>query len=468
MSNKPINLICPVILCGGSGSRLFPLSRLNIPKQFLYLENNNYSLLQNTILRLINSSLNIKKIYLISNVKHINILNNQLNSLKNIYDDINFVIYLEPIGRNTCPAIGLIIKHFYNDINNQHDNLLFLPSDHLYDQKEFNDLLINAKNLMDNSVVLFGINPTYPETGFGYIEYDNNNKVISFKEKPNLETTQKYIDSGNFCWNSGMFMFNQEIVKIYCEKNYNTSLLLDDVISNLKFVYDNNCLVYISEKFGDCEDISIDCALMEKIPEKIIMIKFEGLWSDIGSYNSLINYSKPCINYKSNNNYTNTEKKLIINNLSNIAVVETNDVILVSNLNKSQEIKNLYDHVKSHDINMLINSHTDYQPWGHYEVLKDSDFFKSKKITVYPNKRLSLQSHNYRSEHWICIKGNGVAQINDNFIDLSVNTQVFINIGNKHRLINNGNEELVIIEIQTGTYFGEDDIIRYEDDYYRI
>jgi mannose-6-phosphate isomerase-like protein (cupin superfamily) len=197
------------------------------------------------------------------------------------------------------------------------------------------------------------------------------------------------------------------------------------------------------------------------------MILFESFWSDIGSYNALLNYSHEYINYKSLNNYVNTKKQTILSNVSNLTVVETEDCILVSDINKSQEIKQTFDLIKKYKPELQTNKNIDYRPWGYYEVLQDTPTFKLKKITVNPNKKLSLQSHNFRSEHWICLSGTGKAQINDELIQLIPDKSVFIKVTDKHRLINDSNDDLVIVELQTGTYFGEDDIIRYEDDYGR-
>jgi mannose-1-phosphate guanylyltransferase/mannose-6-phosphate isomerase len=467
--NNLVNKIMPVILCGGMGTRLFPLSRNNIPKQFLYLENNGYSLLQNTIIRLIDAGIN--EICLMSNAKYLNILNSQLIELKN-KSNVKFHIFLEPSFRNTFPAIYFMLNYFYNNNDNYFTNLLFLPSDHIYDKKEFNTLINNFDK--NNAVTLVGISPTHPETGYGYI-YANNDDVVEFKEKPCLKMAEKYLLNKNYYWNSGMFLFNKNILPVV--NNLYPNIVNE--ISNIVYLSKNHALstnnfdeynvkiTYIHQDYDNMENISVDYALMEKI-KNIKIIKYNGLWSDIGSYNSLINFSNEYIGHKSNSNYVNTKKQVVMSNVNNISLVETEDCILVSDLKLSQDIKNLYELVKTQKNNLINNEYKDFRPWGFYEVIQDTPTFKLKKITVYPGKKLSLQSHNKRFEHWTCLEGNGMAQINDDFINLSLNKSVFIKIGDKHRLINNGTENLVIIELQTGNYFGEDDIIRYEDDYGRI
>lgn len=460
--------IMPVILCGGMGTRLFPLSRNNIPKQFLYLENNGLSLLQNTILRLTESGIN--EICLMSNAKYLNILNNQLIELNNL-KNIKFHIFLEPSSRNTFPAIYFMLNYFYNNNDNYFTNLLFLPSDHIYDKNEFNCLINNFNK--NNQATLVGIKPTYPETGYGYI-YTNNDDVIEFKEKPCLEIAEKYLLNENYYWNSGMFLFNKNILstvnKLYpdiADEITNIVYMSKNIILNTPVFDENNIkTTYIHNDYNNMENISIDYAVIEKL-NNIKMIKYDGVWSDIGSYNSLIKLSNQYIGYKSENNYVNAKKQIVMANVNNVSLIETDDCILVSDLNKSQDIKNLYEIVKTQKPNLINNEYKDYRPWGFYEVIQDTPTFKLKKITVYPGKKLSLQSHNKRSEHWTCLEGIGMAQINDELIKLKLDKSVFIKIGDKHRLINNGSENLVIIELQTGNYFGEDDIIRYEDDYGR-
>jgi len=454
-----MNDIIPIILCGGSGSRLFPLSRKNIPKQFLYLQNNQHSLLQNTVLRLLQNK-NIREIAFVSNILYYNILIHQIKSL-NLHVTVKY--FFEPSSRNTCPAIGFILQYYYL-YHSFTGRLLFLPSDHIYDHSEFNSMMSDLQfNHHTNDVcTIFGIKPTYPDTGFGYIEFKNQ-KVLSFKEKPDLKTAELYLQSDRYCWNSGMFVFTKDIIESYKYFNERTFDIIRQILMN-NYKKDENCII-IDDLYKQCEDISIDYALIEKIPDKMNFYLYKGVWSDIGSFFSLVPYSDDYLAFNSHNNYVNTTKKVILNDISDAGIIETDDLILITNIHKSQEIKQIFNSIPA---DFQFNTFIDYRPWGFYQVLNNFDNMKSKRITVYPHKRLSLQSHTQRCEHWICLQGKGRAQINDDFIELFPNKQVFINFNDKHRLINDNEDDLVIIEIQTGTYFGEDDIIRYEDDYGRI
>jgi mannose-1-phosphate guanylyltransferase len=447
--------IIAIILCGGSGSRLFPLSRSNKPKQFLELENE-FSLLQNTLKRLAITSIDFEKIVLISNKQSEYIIDYQL---KNIKLEIPIEIIFEPTSQNTAPAIGFVLKYFYEN-QNFNGNLLFLPSDHIYEQDAFDQLLSESKNFLNEQALIFGIQPTYAETGYGYIQFDNH-QVISFKEKPNKELAEQYLLEKNYNWNSGMFMFNKNILESFKKYNSNIDTILTFILDK-SIIYNNK--IFIHSDYSKCTDISIDYALMEHISSETKFLSYKGYWSDIGSYQSLIPYSKYYISFNSKNNYVNTKKTTIVSDVKDLIIVETDDILLISDIKDSQNIKNIYNKIPK---NLLKNEKIDYRPWGYYEVLNDEQNFKSKRITVFPYKRLSLQSHQFRAEHWICLEGNGKAEINDIIYELIPNKQVFINFGDKHRMINDGNSNLVIIEIQTGTYFGEDDIIRYQDDYGR-
>lgn len=448
----------PVILCGGSGSRLFPKSKKNFPKQFIKI-NSNYSLLQNTILRF----KHLNHIILVSNISHRHIIEYQLNEL-NL--DIKFEIYLEPSGRNTAPAINLITQL-------KPDNrLLFLPCDHIYD----NDILLQTINnalQQDELIITFGIKPTYPETGFGYLEYNLLGYLNKFIEKPNKETAIKLLESDNYFWNSGIYLLDAKYMnEIYLIIQPSIFHEIKNLINDIEI---DNRYYIIPNRYNRCLNISIDNGIMELLPyNSIYMIKYNGFWNDIGTFKSIhdilqknefnINISNH-INYNSNNCLIDSNKLVLLNNVSNLIISEVDDCILVSDINSSQDIKKVFELTK--DKKEIKSNKIDYRPWGYYEILSEFDGYKIKKISVYPSKRLSLQSHNYRKEQWTCIKGSGQAQIDDNFIDLEINKSVFIEINQKHRLINNSKELLEIIEIQLGSYLEEDDIIRYEDDYNR-
>ena len=456
--NRILKPYIPVILCGGTGSRLFPKSKENLPKQFIKV-NSHYSLLQNTILRF----KDLKHIILVSNINHRHIIEYQINEL-NL--DIKFEIYLEPSGKNTAPAINLITQLKPNN------RLLFLPCDHIYDTKVLN-YTINRALEKNDPIITFGIKPTYPNTGFGYLEYNQSGYLYRFIEKPNKETAEKFIRMGNYYWNSGIFLLDANYTNDLFKK-YQLSIFvtIKNLINDIKI---DNRFYIISPEYNECLNISIDNGIMELLPSNsIYMIEYNGLWNDIGTFKSIhdisqkdeynINISNH-INYNSNNCLIDSNKLVLLNNVSNLIISESDDCILISDINSSQDIKKVYELTKNKK--EIKSNKIDYRPWGYYEILSEFDGYKIKKISVYPSKRLSLQSHNYRKEQWTCIKGSGQAQIDDKFINLEINKSVYIEINQKHRLINNSKELLEIIEIQLGSYLEEDDIIRYEDDYNR-
>jgi mannose-1-phosphate guanylyltransferase/mannose-6-phosphate isomerase len=462
----------PVILCGGSGSRLYPLSRTNFPKQFVKI-NNKYSLLQNTIIRF-NCC---KEIILVSGIASKYILIEQLKELidyKIISQDTKIIIFLESFARNTLPAISLVCK------NITYAKLLFIPCDHIYCTETLIKSVSEAIN-SNNPIVTFGIKPSYPETGFGYINVDNSDMFVNkFIEKPNLEKAKLLIIEPNNYWNSGIFLlepnnFNNLV------KNLRSSIWeIIYNLNNIQKIEDNFTIITLDDKYSECENISIDYGIMELLDSKqIFMIKYDDIWNDIGSFKSIhdilekdesnINKDIEHLNLNSSNCLIKSDKLVLLNNVSNLSIIDSDDVLLVSELDKSQEVKKLYELAIQLDKNEIRYNNIDYRPWGKFEVLagNDNSGFKVKKITVFPNKRLSLQSHNFRKEYWFNLTGKGIAQINDEFIDLENNSMVHIDFKVKHRLINNSEKNLEIIELQLGTYLGEDDIIRYEDDFQR-
>lgn len=452
-----MNIYTPIILCGGSGSRLFPLSRENVPKQFVRLTND-MSLIQNTILRFSK----FPKIVLISNIKHKCILEAHIREILHRIPTTKVIVVLENEGRDTAPPIIFSLLEF------KETNLLFLPCDHVFDDQ----LILNTINECkpnDNLITVFGIKASKPETGFGYIKLDNDGKSVEqFVEKPKIDVALQYVADGSYYWNSGMFMIRSNNNMIDCVK----SLLPNTVdviqkLNNKKYFLDGICYIELDKQYSQCDNISIDYGLLEKMPAKTIsMIKYDGLWKDIGTFASLINQGE--------NNYiktTNNDKMVITEGVTGLVIVDTNDILLVSTVDRSQNIKNIYNSIKNNPddkINTFIKQNNiDFRPWGFYEVLSSCDQFKIKKISVYPRKRLSLQSHKFRKELWKVLMGKGQAVVGDELIDIKEGQNIVIEIGQKHRLINNTDELLEIIEMQTGSYLGEDDIIRYEDDFNR-
>ena len=453
------NNYIPIILCGGSGSRLFPLSRENVPKQFVRLTND-MSLIQNTILRFSK----FQTIVLISNIKHKYILEAHIREISHKIPTTKIIIVLENEGRDTAPPI------IYSLLNFNDCNLLFLPCDHIFDDSLILET-INKCDINDNLITVFGIKATKPETGFGYIKLNNDGKTVDqFVEKPNHDVALQYIANGSYYWNSGMFMIRSSNEIINCVKSVLPNTV--DVIqhlSNKQYYSDGIFYIELDKQYSLCDNISIDFGLLEKMPAKSIsMIKYDGIWKDIGTFASLINQDNQENNFIKT---TNNDKIIITEGVNNLVIVDTDDVLLVTTVGNSQNIKKIYNSIKNNPdnkINTFINENNiDFRPWGFYEVLSSCDQYKIKKISVYPKKRLSLQSHKFRKEVWTVLTGSGQAVVGDDLIDIKEGQNIIIEIEQKHRLINNTDDLLEIIELQTGSYLGEDDIVRYEDDFNR-
>lgn len=473
-----MNKITPIILSGGSGTRLWPLSRSLNPKQFLNIFKEE-SLFAKTIDRVLEQDFN--NICVISNDEHRFIVASILQE-KNIEADS---IILEPIGRNTAPAIALaafdvIKKH------NEDDIMLVMPSDHIIKNKEeFLKIVKESRKLADDFLITFGIKASEAHTGYGYIKIaekiDNSQNFIvdKFTEKPNKELAQKFIESGDYLWNSGIFMFRAkkylaELKKLkpeiyeLAQKSYQNSK------KDLDFIrIDKNY-------FEKIEDISIDYAVMEKLSKdnKIAVAKIDVGWDDVGNFDAISNNSKKdenqnnkigdVISYKTKNSYINSQYGLTATvGVEDLIIVNLKDVVLVANKNNAQEVKKIYQEVKKQNRSEYQTHTKVLRPWGSFEVLDSGDGFKVKKIVVKPNSSLSLQLHHKRSEHWIIIKGTAFITKDQEKFELKKGESTFISKEQKHRLENKTQENLEIIEVQTGEYLGEDDIVRFDDIYGR-
>jgi len=484
-----------IILCGGSGTRLWPISRTLMPKQFVKLFSNK-SLFQLTIKR--NSKICTSQ-YIVSNTEQYFLALDQLEEMTKKDTKVSFdssslnktnnKYLLEPIGRNTAPAIALACLALDKD-----EIVLVTPSDHLIkDEREYEKVLLLGKEQANkNNLVTFGITPTFPETGFGYIESENKYDVIhpthalasgvstfsvrAFHEKPNQETAEKYLKEGNYYWNSGMFMFKAgvflEELKKYSPKIYETSLTAFKNASN------ENSLTRI--KHDDMLNIpenSIDYAVMEK-STKVKVIPSNIQWSDVGSFDSLYEElpkdengnttNKNHISIDSHNNLVyGNERKIATIDIEDSIIIDTGDAILVSKKGSSQKVKKVVEELKASN-SKLHNIHlTGHRPWGTFTILEDSNGYKIKKIEVKPGKRLSLQKHFHRNEHWIVVSGSATVTIEDKSFILNPNESTYIKAGQVHRLENQGKLPLIIIEAQVGEYTGEDDIVRIDDDFKR-
>ena len=473
-------MIVPVILAGGSGTRLWPLSRRSYPKQFLRLTNE-FSLLQNTILRLQKMDLEIASPIIICGDEHRFIVAEQLREIALDHADI----LLEPIGRNTAPAITLAALHIQKKYPNDKVSLFVLSADHdIQNLDAFKESIIKAQEcLMIEPSVIFGIKPTQPETGYGYIQYSTNNehhhvyKVEKFVEKPDMDTAKQYIDSGEYAWNSGMFMFNLSNLMAQL------SIFAPEILRQCKIAYEQSKkdLDFIridKENFAKCEDISIDYALMEKM-QNISMIKLDAGWSDIGSWSALWDIQEKdqyhnvikgdVFQLNSENNLVYATDRLVsLIGAKDLIVVDTKDALLIADRAYIQKVKDIVQLLKTNNRSEVVIHREVFRPWGKYECIDVGSRYQVKRITVNKGEKLSLQLHHHRAEHWVVVKGTAKVKKGEKNFLLSENESTYISIGETHSLENPGCIPLELIEIQTGSYLSEDDIVRFEDLYGRI
>ncbi|EKO6311686.1 mannose-1-phosphate guanylyltransferase/mannose-6-phosphate isomerase [Escherichia coli] len=468
-------MIIPIIMAGGSGTRLWPLSRSLYPKQFLSLTNEN-SLLQETLKRL--DGLNCLPPVIVSNNEHRFIVAEQLRQFG--VDD--FQIILEPVGRNTAPAVALAALKAL-ELHGDH-HMLVLAADHaIQDIEAFHAAVLAAEQeSVDNKLVTFGIVPTKPETGYGYIkkgEQVKNSvfKVNSFVEKPDLETAKNYLEQKCYLWNTGMFMFK---ASVYLDelKKFRPDILaackesLSSASTDLDFIRLN------SDVFAECPDESIDYAVMEKTQDCVV-IPLDADWSDIGSWTSLWEISEKdehenvshgdVINYNSRNNYIYSEGSLISTvGVNNLIIVQTKDALLVAQQDNVQDIKKIVEILKKQKRSEHISHREVYRPWGRYDSVERGDRYQVKRITVKPGECLSTQMHHHRAEHWVVVAGTAKVTCGERTYFVTENESTFIPIGTVHTLENPGKIPLEVIEIQSGVYLGDDDIVRLSDKYGRV
>jgi mannose-1-phosphate guanylyltransferase len=452
-----------IILCGGNGTRLWPISRTLMPKQFVKLFSNK-SLFQLTVDR--NSKV-CDSSYIVSNTEQYFLALDQLEELGKVKNKY----LLEPIGRNTAPAIALACMNLdYDEI------VLVTPSDHLIKNEiEYEKVLEKAKEFVnDNKLVTFGITPTFAETGFGYIESKNTFDVKAFHEKPDFKTATSYLEAGNYYWNSGMFMFKAgvflEELQKYSPEIFDTS---KQALQNA--TKDEIIRIKHDDMFNIPED-SIDYAVMEK--SNIVKVIPSNInWSDVGSFDALydelpkdengntINPNHIGIDSKNNLVYGN-DRVIATVDMEDCIIVDTGDAILISKKGSSQKVKQVVNEIRK--TTQLHNIHlTGHRPWGTYTVLEESAGYKIKRIEVKPGCRLSLQKHFHRNEHWIVVSGTATVTVGDETRLVRPNESTYIKMGEIHRLENQGKIPVVLIEAQVGEYTGEDDIVRISDDFKR-
>lgn len=470
-------MLIPVILSGGIGSRLWPLSREYYPKQLLALVGQ-YTLLQNTLLRL--EGLPDKtRSFIVCNEIHRFLVAEQLRVLGVAHSPI----ILEPTGRNTAPAVAVAALRAI--LFDPEAILLVLPADHVIAENDrFREAIISGIPLAEtNYLVTFGIVPDRPETGYGYIKADYSvidtpaYAVEQFVEKPPLETAQNYLKSGNYYWNSGIFLFKA--------KQYLTELekfapnILGACRQAVDYALEDKDFLHLDKAaFKTCPSDSIDYAVMEHTNAAVV-IPLQAGWNDVGSWSALADISEQdaqgnvilgdVLTENVQNCYLRSEHRLLaVVGLQDHVVVETADAVLVAHKEQVQDVKNIVALLKNSQRGEANLHRKVYRPWGSYETITVEQRFQVKHIIVNPGAGLSLQMHYHRSEHWVVVKGTAKITRNDECFILTENQSTYISIGVKHRLENPGKLPLEIIEIQSGSYLEEDDILRFDDLYGRI
>jgi mannose-1-phosphate guanylyltransferase len=476
------NKIIPVIMCGGSGTRLWPLSRAQFPKQFLPLVNDT-SMLQDTLARLPSEH---QAPVFICNEEHRFLVAEQVKQT----DNTKSTILLEPEGRNTAPAVALAALDAL--VDNDDALLLVLAADHVIKDKDKFHQAVGTATVAatQGKLVTFGIVPTHAETGYGYIQKGSKQKgqndlqqgndtyqVAKFVEKPDVETAQGYLASGDYLWNSGMFLFKasryiEELDKFRPDILSACRASVEKVEKDLDFTRPDR------ESFLQCPDESIDYAVMEKT-EDAIVVPLDAGWSDVGSYSALWEVCQQdaqhnvikgdVIAHDTSNSYIHSQNKLITTlGVDNLVVIDTPDAVLIANKDKVQNVKEIVNVLKAQQRNESTVHREVYRPWGKYDSVDTGERFQVKRITVNPGAKLSVQMHHHRAEHWIIVSGTAKITLDEKTFLLSENQSTYIPIGVVHALENPGKLPLEMIEVQSGSYLGEDDIVRLEDKYGRV
>ena len=465
----------PVVLAGGTGSRLWPKSRAALPKQFLALTSQ-ATMLQETIQRLPTATMDSP--LFICNEEHRFLAAEQLRSADISYDKI----ILEPVGRNTAPAIALAALH--SVANGDDPIMLILAADHLISEHDaFHQAIAKASQLAAaNRLVTFGIVPNEAHTGYGYIkagaaQQHDGFDVAEFVEKPDAATAEKYLASGEYYWNSGMFMFKASVYLTELEKH--APDIYHACVESMKTTDADMTFLRVDEAaFSACPDDSIDYAVMENTADACV-IPLDAGWSDVGSWSSLWDTAS---NKDTNgnvtvgdvmlegvtNSYINSEQRLIsVIGLDDVVVVETKDAVLVANKNKVQDIKNVVNELKAKKRPEFQFHREVFRPWGSYDSVDNGERYQVKRISVKPGEKLSVQMHHHRAEHWIVVSGTASVTVGENTKLVTENESIYIPIGEVHALENPGKILLELIEVQSGSYLGEDDIVRFSDRYGR-
>jgi mannose-1-phosphate guanylyltransferase/mannose-6-phosphate isomerase len=467
-------MLIPIILSGGAGTRLWPVSREAHPKPFMRIGREGKSLLVQTYQRALEATGNAPLI--VTNRDYYFLSRDELSG-----QDNKPTYMLEPVGRNTAPAVALAALWAQSQGNDP--VLLVMPADHLVtDTAAFTRSVQQAATLAEKDMlVLFGIRPNAPETGFGYIEMAENltpyaRSALRFVEKPDLATAQTYLEQGNYVWNSGMFCFKASAILAAFEHH------VPQLLEHARRIFAGSDAggdhIHLPLDFAELENISIDYAVMEKAAN-IAVIPSEFGWSDIGSWSAVADAAQPDENgntlvgrhvvIDSKNTHVESQDRLVAAiGLDNLLVVDTPDALLVADKTKSQDVRKIVAHLKESGSDTYKLHRTVARPWGTYTLLEEGPRFKIKRIVVKPGQALSLQMHHHRSEHWVVVSGAAKVTINEQSALVQPNQSTYIPIGARHRLSNPGVVDLVMIEVQCGSYLGEDDIVRFNDDYGRV
>jgi mannose-1-phosphate guanylyltransferase/mannose-1-phosphate guanylyltransferase/mannose-6-phosphate isomerase len=464
----------PVILSGGSGTRLWPLSRGQYPKQFLPLVSN-HTMLQETVRRLAGLA-GLKAPIAICNEDHRFMMAEQLWEI-GIKPS---AIILEPVGKNTAPAVAMAALSAMSE----EDVLLVLPADHVINNlPAFHLAIAQAAALAGQGfLVTFGVVPNEPETGYGYIKRDavqlgDAYKVASFVEKPDLETAKRYLQSGDYFWNSGMFAFTAGSFLKELEK-FNPQMLsvcrqaLKAAKVDMDFVRLDKTI------FSGCPADSIDYAIMEKT-DKAVVIPLDAGWNDVGSWSALWDVTEKdafgnavsgdVMTVDTRNSYIFAENKLVtVIGVEDLIVVETKDAVMIAAKDRVQDVKQVVEQLKKMGRSEADSHRKVYRPWGHYDSVDGGERHQTKRIVVKPGAKLSVQKHHHRAEHWVVVKGTAMVTKGDDKILITENESIYIPLGVVHCLENPGVIPLEIVEVQSGSYLGEDDIVRYGDQYGRV
>jgi mannose-1-phosphate guanylyltransferase len=474
--------LIPVILSGGVGSRLWPVSREAHPKPFMTLPDGQ-NLIQKTFLRA--SALEgVSEVLTVTNRELLFKTEDEYRTVDTAGHSLGYI--LEPFGRNTAAAVALAALQL-KEAHGSEAHMLVLAADHLIqDETAFAAAVAKAVRLSAAGwLVTFGIKPQYPETGFGYIEaadsaLEGGLKVARFVEKPDLKTAEAYVAAGNYFWNSGMFCFQVGAVLEEFAKH------APDVLSaaaasmgrsRVTTAKGYRCLAVDADSFAQVPDISIDYALMER-SDKVATIPCDIGWSDIGSWNAVSDlthadengnrFEGEVLSHGARNNYVNSEDRLTaLVGVEDLLVIDTADALMIAHKNHAQDVKHIVTQLKKSGHTLHQLHQTVHRPWGTYTTLENGDRFKIKRIVVKPKASLSLQMHHHRSEHWIVVSGMALIVNDDQEMMLNINESTFIRAGHRHRLSNPGVIDLILIEVQSGDYLGEDDIVRFEDVYGR-